>query len=541
MESEVKWGKTLGLAASLLVLGSFAYWFEFSHKPKKEKSEEQAKKVLQLGEQSVDTLSLIDSKNTFVFQCAESDQKLCKTNSTPKWKVLKPANLEADSTNVNSLLSAITNATPKDTVDLDEETPDKRVKLLKDYELDEQTRKSARRVEIKLHDGKLLAVYLGSTHPIGDSIFSIAGEADKIDDKQVKKVSLLNAFLKTNWEKDLTYWRNKKLFETSTHEIQGFSLKSEKGTVAGNKKDGTWTISGTSANLKGTGLSGDAEAIETILTAVTHINAKTFVSEDKASAESKAALKPAKLTTEFTFTPTAKAPKAEEPIRLAFYEIKAKASPHSTEKLYLAVENQSPLYEIEKNSADKLKKSLAELRQAKLITSTERFSTKKIEISGGDLGNGKILLENKDGKWTQKDLPIEIDSNKVSALLDKLSGNRIKEFYSEGQIPKGKEKGLHVTISDEKDQKKKHLIFWKTSTLTAIDETSARKEAFSVDSTIQDALPSKLEFFKKEPKPAASGQPEKDASAGQSAIVKPKLPMPSMGNDHGNDHNHNDE
>ena len=43
MSQNVSWGKPLALAVTLVVIGTGAYWLEFSHKPKSEEKEEQEK------------------------------------------------------------------------------------------------------------------------------------------------------------------------------------------------------------------------------------------------------------------------------------------------------------------------------------------------------------------------------------------------------------------------------------------------------------------------------------------------------------------
>src|SRR5690349_4056828 len=103
--SHVKWNRQLGLALTLFILGTLAYWIEFKHRPEKESSEEQAKRVFQIKDTPVQTITLTGGDQHLVFSCSDFSAKLCKPGDHSKWEILEPLRLKADDGNVNAFLS----------------------------------------------------------------------------------------------------------------------------------------------------------------------------------------------------------------------------------------------------------------------------------------------------------------------------------------------------------------------------------------------------------------------------------------------------
>lgn len=515
--THVNWTKQAILAGGLLVLGTAAYWLEYKHKPEQESKEEQNKKLFNLKDVQVKEVLIHDGiGHTFDIHCSDATSTLCKPGENSKWELSQPLKLKADDANANALISTLNNLTFSETIDLKDETPEKRASLLKEYGLDATARAlpGTRQIAVATPGGTTV-LYLGQTHPIGDSIFGVA-ETVAAGQKPTGKVNedkvyLVPTYFKTNFDHDLTYWRDKKLLTASAHEIESFELKDPKAQIQGTRKDGQWTLK----TAKEGEFPGDIENIDNLLTAATFLTAKGFASDDKNDAKAKADLKGAKAIVTLTMQQekgTNKEPPA--PIVLTLYQ-KGAAKPAAkgakpgapaSNLLYATVSNLDPLYELEPNALDRLNKDVKDLRLAKLITSMERFTAKKITIEGKPLGNPPLVLLDKDGKWSIEGVAHPIANDKVQGLLDKLSGNRIQEFLIGSAIPSGENDGLNVKLADEKGQTKRELAFWKSGgKLYARDLASKRKEAFLVDIAVQDALPWSRDFFdQKEAPPHAS-------------------------------------
>ncbi|MCM2276503.1 MAG: DUF4340 domain-containing protein [Oligoflexia bacterium] len=486
--SQLNWKRQAVLAGVLFGLGTAAYWLEFRHRPKQEAEEEASKKAFQLKDEQVQAIRISDGVRTIAFACSDLAAKLCKPGDNSKWEITAPLKVKADEANVNGLLSTLNHLTPTDTIDLREETPEKRAALLKEYGLDPQSRNApgARKVEVQIQGKEPATLTLGQPHPIGEGIFATFDE---------NRVLVIPSHFKANLEHDLTYWRNKKLFTVAAHEISAFELEGGKaGKLKATRKDGQWSLDAGKETLV-----GDIENIDSLLSGATFLSAKTFVSDDKADAKARTALRGTRPALALSLWKTG----TDTPITLRLLAAGSKQPPT---RLFATLSNLDPLFELEPSSLDRLNKQLRELRLSKLITTMERFSAKRLEFSGKPLGAQPIVLANADGKWAFADKS-EADAEKVQGTLDKLSGNRIKDFLQGAAIPRGQDEGITLSLSDDQGVKRR-IAFWKAGgKLYARDLLSKRDEAFLVDTTTQDGLPWEAAFFRKTS--AASPSPAK--------------------------------
>jgi hypothetical protein len=513
--AQVSWTRNLFLAIALCVLGALAYWMEYKHKPEKEATEESTKKVFALKDAQIESISLSDGTRTFRWECQDLQAKTCKPGDNSKWKLTEPLQVRADDSNMNSLVSALNNLSPSETIDLKDETPEKRAALLKEYGLsaDALMGPSVRRVDIRTSSGEAVA-YIGGTNPINDNLFAViervpAGQkpTGKPDDTKVLQIP---GYFKANFDHDVTYWRDKKVLSLVASEVQSFEIKSKKnGTITGERKGGGWIIKSGSANFE-----GDPETVDGLLNGAAYLTAKTFVTDSKSDAKAKATLKGSPEFLSVTFV------KASGPVTLTLFSnrkvskseaktlIKRPGHHHEEElnqgvaadatPVYATVSNTDPLYELQANAPRQFDRELKDFRMTKLITSLDRFSIKKVELSGKPMGDKPLTLVSKDTRWVDASNQNEVNSDKVQSFLDKISGNRITDFLSGSNVPAGEQDGLKVTLGDDQNPTKHQFVFWKNSgKLYARDLSSARKEAFLVDSTVVDGLPWGRDFFNK--------------------------------------------
>jgi hypothetical protein len=510
------WKKPLGLAVALTVLGGGAIWYETSFRPKKEEAEQGEKKIFQLKDTGVAELRLRHEGKTWKFSCQDDPKKLCKPGDQSKWQMIEPLHLKADDSNVNSILSALKNVQSQESIDLSKQPAEKKTRLLGEYGLPEEGRKNGVVREITLTDaeGKTRTFWMGATHPIGEGIFTISSTVGD------STVFVLPTHFKSHFERDLRYWRNKKLMSLATGDIQHFEISGQAGKVQGTRADGQWNLTG-EAKAAATGLAGDNESIDSLLSAVANLTAKDFLAEKKASPEARAALTGAKKV--LSLQVQSKAKKAgdavEPPIGLDLFE-KAAAKKGENAKLFAQLSSSDPLYELDVGARKRLDKGLSDLRLSKLLSSLERYATKRIEFSGKEVGAKPLTLLSKEGKWQTEPMTTpedSFDSELVQKILDRLSGSRIQEFIDAKKAPVGEASGLKVVLfQDEAGQKKREFIFWRSAdgkTAYAHDLASKRPEVFKVDITIIQTLPNKADFFvkaKPETKPAAHSTAQKD-------------------------------
>jgi hypothetical protein len=498
--TQVSWSKQLGLAVVLVALGYFAYWAEYKHKPQKEEAEAATKKLVQLKDVSVQSLRVVNGDEVFELVCNDFEQKLCKPGDNSKWQLTEPRALRADDSNVNAILSAINNVAVSDTIDLSTETAEKKAQLLKDYGLDDaaRSRKDARKIVLRTPNE--ITIWLGETHPIGDGIFTLVSGSES-------KVLVLPSYFRSNLEHDLTYWRDKKILTIGGHEVAGFKLDSSKGKIEGERKEGTWVL-----KAGGEELPGDLETIDSLLSGASYLTARQFAADDKNSPAGKQALagatravqlelrkeapKPNQPSEGSTSPDAQKKPAAPELMTLTLF----RKGKDAAKKVYATVSNLDPVYEVDNAAIERFEKMPKDLRLNKLITSMDRFTAKKLEFSSDALAP-PLLLESKDSKWMVAPLPgqgkeTEAASDKVQSLLDRLTGNRIKDFLPASKMPAGIEKGIALTLADEKDPNKRRFIFWKSGeNLYARDMSSKRKEAYLVDTAVWEVLPKSRDHF----------------------------------------------
>jgi hypothetical protein len=523
----VNWRRQLMLAVALVVLASLTYWLEFGYRPKKEEQAQEAKKLCTLKDVRAQTISITSGGLKITFSCIDPDGKLCKAGDNSKWNIISPVSLKADDTNVNTLLSSITSLASSDSIDLNSESPEKKQKLLKEYLLDQEARskKDSRKVEIVSAAGDKYVVTIGDVHPMGDTLFVISGAGKPEVKLDEGKVFLIPVAFKSNFEHDLSYWRDKKLFSISAMDIGSFELQGSKAKISGIRKDGQWTLRPLSGKQED--FTGDIEGVDNMMTSLTYLTAKGFISDNKNDAVAKKAMRGFKKTVTFTVSGDPTKTDSLKPITLTVWTKKdpKDKSPSGT-KLYATMSNMDPLYELESYFSDKVDKSLNDLRLSKLITSVNRYTAKRLEFSGADLGKETFAIINADSQWKDEAGKAEVKGEKVQELLDKLSGNRIKDFLDGKKIPAGEASGLKAVLMDEKKNKMRELVFWKhMGKLYGRDLLSKRNEAFLIDEALIPSLPFNRDAFK-EPAPAVapSGIPGITGLAPHGGPGAPPLP-----------------
>ena len=493
MSQAPRWNKQLALALALLLLGGITYWLEFKQRPKREETEELSKRLFSLKDESFEWIRFSGERTTLHLVCEDFANKLCKPGDNSKWKINEPMKVRADDGNVNSLVSGIANITAKEVIDLKDETPEKRQTLLREYGLDVQARSvpSFLRLSVKA-GGKEHKAYLGLNHPIGDGFFALAEVDGKTDET---KVFILPNYFRGNFEHDLGYWRDKKILTWGAHEIASFTLEGSKARVQGTRKEGQWTL----RNLAGKNeeFPGDLENIDSLMSAAAFLSAKGFVAESQSEFKAKQALNSTKQLVKLTL---AKADGQSVTVRVV-----GKDKPKVV--VFATVTGMTPLYELEAASKDRIDKDLKDLRLAKLVTSVERYTARYLEFSGKTLGAQPIKLQNDLGKWSRSD-KVAIDSDRVQLLLDRISGNRIRDFVS-GPPPAGDDQGLTLTLSTEDTPGKRKYLFWRAnSNLYARDLNSKRREVLLIDPATSEGLPWDPNHFAPQP-----GDTDKKAAA----------------------------
>ncbi len=501
----LNWKKPLLLAAVLGVAGGGLYWMETSYNPSKEKSEERSKKPFPLDETPVARITVQDgARATFTLRCLSLDQKLCKPADASKWELETPIKTGADENNANGLLSNLNNLLTSETVSLAEESPDKRAALLTDYGLSaaQRTAKTARSIEVSLASGETIRMTFGELHPLGDTHFALLGNDET-------KVLLVPSYFKTNFDSDLTYFRDKKLFAVTPGKIASFELFGPKGRVKGVREGAEWMLEFTEKG-KLQRLAGDIESVDTFLSSGLFATAKTFSAENKNSPQAKRILAGAKPAVRLQFVEQGKEKEPSGTFELTVF----RKSTGATSTIYATSSRLDPLFSMDPGMINRLDKSVKDLRLARLIASLDRYNSSKLQFEGTAFGPKPFALIQKSQKWViEGDEGTPLAQDRIGAFLDQLSGKRIRDFLAAKDARKGEEAGVTVTLFDGERERRKVRLWKSGATVYAKDLLSPRDEVALIEPGVLDAMPADPKAFRQDFQPPASATPTAEPPA----------------------------
>jgi hypothetical protein len=506
--------KQLALAVLLFAFGSFAYWLEFSKKPKEEAAKADEKKIFAIKNAQIQRLEIEGAKRAdpaakdpkkeapylldVALECRSLAAKLCKPEDASRWELVEPLKARADDPTVNGLLKNYGNLTTSESIDLSTDTPEKRASLLTDYGLSPEKRKDpkTRKIRLFLADGTVRTAYFGEKHPLSDGSFALVetgkdGPAPTDD----LKVFVVPEWQLSVFDQKTSYFRDKKLIAGSERDIASFSValsKKNPGMKIEGKKDGNgkWTIR--SGNRE---VPGDVDAIEAVLAGANQLSARDFVAERKSDPNGKRALTGARPFYDLTMRMKADDPESE--IRLHLYE---KAGPKSGDQpgrtVYATVDGLDPLFELDPSTADRLDPKFDDLRPKRLIAVMDRYAVDGIAVEARGKSSWKSTWKKTGNDWTTEGMK-PVSKTKIDTILDRLSSPVVTAFA--GPAPGAETLVLRMSTPEKPLDKEGayELEFWKKENrLYARDLRSARKDIVELAGDFASQLPWDEGFLK---------------------------------------------
>ncbi len=475
------WKVPFALSLTLLILGSFTYWLQFSHKPKKERADSQTKKPIPYSSdtQQISHVRIKSAQGLIELNCDSLEAKTCKPDASGNWSISYPEKLPGDVQSVKDLLSNVNSMLATETIDLSDEPETKRKQLLEEYGLSDARRTSigTEFIEITLDNGKKLAAWFGEPHPVGDKTFVGATENGVMNDKTI---FLIANFYKNNlFGKTLTVYRSKDLFSFNRGDIDSFEAKTSSGKIEGVRASGIWTVNG---------MAGDYDRIETLLSSIAQAKAKEFPLE--------AAYKGAKTALSYRLhfkTGDISLEVLEKTEGATKAKGKTPANPGYTHS-YLKSDHLKQVVEIESGLKTQLDKKLNELRRNLLLTQTEKVTSTEVKLEGKSFPVAADF--HFDGKaWSLKNKDLKLDSSKVAGLMEQLSSAHCPEIVSPAPL-QGPD-AVILSIGDEKLPARFRYAFYSVGGKSyARDLNSKANEAFSLDAGLKNSFPFAADSWK---------------------------------------------
>ena len=459
------------LIAGIVLVGLVAWYFvyEKKYRPENAASEEKAKQLTSLERESIQEIIIEKPGNIPAL-------KLKKTGND--WHLTSPVEDKADTSSVTALLSGVVGAKSERTVE--EKATD-----LERYGL----KTPAVTVSLRKGEGAETKILVGSETPVGSSVYAMVGGSEK-----VYKVP---SSLKSAADKDVKALRNKAIHEYPQSEIAEVEVSNSKGSFILKKvEDNKWLLARED-------VPADTAEARKLVSTLTELRATDFASEDGKNLASFGLAKPA---AKITLTSMVK----DKP-RLVLLVGKEKG------KAYVQREGKTTVYEVEKDTPEKLDKAGMDLRSLELAHFS-RFEVKKFKL---EKGKDSLEFTKAGSEWSMPlDPNFKVDSNKVDALLTKLQDTKIAKYTTEKAATLGLDKPqFTLRVFEKKDTSESETVTLKfgrkvkaaTGNLVATERKGLATPFYINEEDFRKLSLSKQDFAKVEveaPKPAGKGPEE---------------------------------
>ncbi|MBM4454972.1 MAG: DUF4340 domain-containing protein [Verrucomicrobia bacterium] len=241
------------VAAGLLLVMLGALSFLQKKTPGTERGKQESKRVTLLPVREADRIELTTAKGALVFQKPKDGE----------WQIAKPVETGADGTTVGQLLSEVQFVERMQTLPKEANT-----------EVNRQTfglGQPSRTLKVATPEGEL-SVEIGRETPIAGGIFARVRQPRRGEELVVVQNQLAEAM-----DKDLTAWREKRVFPLVIPEVEDFRLRQGATEVEIQKTaEGAWII------RKPVEAPADPGALNSVLGEVSALRATDFVADSKA-------------------------------------------------------------------------------------------------------------------------------------------------------------------------------------------------------------------------------------------------------------------
>jgi len=203
--------KTIILVLIAIALGAYVYFYEIKGGEERDKEKEIAEKLFNFEKDSVNYINIKSPKGNFEFN-----------KTMDGWQIEQPVKTLADNSPINSLLSSLSTSKKERTISI---KPDEKNQFGLGFR--------AIHVSFKDKAGNENSIAIGDETNIGSNVY--VSSTDTV-------VHLVGKGLKTNADKSLFDWRDKKAIHFEKNDIREFTLTNPEGRFTFAKEGSDWKI-----------------------------------------------------------------------------------------------------------------------------------------------------------------------------------------------------------------------------------------------------------------------------------------------------------
>ena len=419
----MKLRNTLIFALILLLLGAYVYVVEVRQAGEKEKAEEEAKRVVSVDWDAVDTIRLENEHGKVelrrdVKAGGEGEADAGGDEEEASWRITAPIEADADQATVRSLVTTLKDLKRDQVV---AEAPDDPAR----FGLDAPPFTVS--VGRAIGEEYTVALHVGDKSPVGsNSYIQVKGEP---------AVLLASADLEVPLDKKLFDLREKRVVAFQRTDLQRLRVTSEKGAVGLEKKGTTWRLTEP--------IEARAAEVEVnpMITALTSLRIESF-REEMTDDLARYGLDAPRMTVDLTLGDD----------RAVKQVLLGKAVEGNPGRIFAKRAEKPQVYVVDAKVYEDLDRDAETLRDRKVLA-FQRYEVKSVALERP--GAETIALTKDGGKW-RLESPIEAraDSGEVSKLLSALADLEAKAFLGGGE-DRSAERGFapaRATITLTKDE-----------------------------------------------------------------------------------------
>ena len=369
----MKFKTTIILFAVFLVLLAFVLFFEYKGMSEKDEGE----KLLALSSDDVQKITFKKEYETIIFQKDEEGE----------WLITEPLEAKADKYEVDRLADDFSNL---------------RIERVVEKEPEELAKYGIPQKEISLwfkDKDKPVKILIGMENTLGNTFFA------KRDDET--RVVLIPSSLKSLMEKSLFDFREKNIFKFEADDVKNVKLRAKKTLWVASKKGEEWFFRNPVNALAKT------SKIDDILSSLSNLKAKEFVSEEKKKDDVKkyGLDRP-------VYEITLGMPLENQEVTFFLHK--------EEDKLYATTSLSTKIVETEDTLLTDLEKEAEELREKK-VASFYSWEANRLHLKMGEI-DWELVKDEEDNWHFESPLKEEADRSKIQTFIRKIESLEAAEF-----------------------------------------------------------------------------------------------------------------